>query len=194
MARVESTHFVAQCEHGRYHASPERGIIEILDGDRSCEPGEEGRVVVTGLENPLQPLIRYEIGDVAYWAVDQSCPCGRQMPILGGIQGRYEDYCLTRDGRRILRFDTVFKGIVNIVEAQVIQEGPDRFSIRVVPTAEFSAADCDRLRSNFRQHAGDAQLEIVTLERIPRTKNGKFRAVINRTLQSNAPTDEPAEP
>ena len=180
---VEGTHFASQCEYGSYHVSPERGIVEILDGDRPCAPGQEGRVVVTGLENFLQPLIRYEIGDVAYWAKDQQCKCGREMPILGGIQGRYEDYCTTPDGRRMLRFDTVFKGISSLVEAQVVQDAVDAFTINLVPTSQFSEADRDLLRSNFREHAGDVRVTLVELEAIPRTANGKFRAVINRTLR-----------
>lgn len=178
---VEGTHFVSQCAAGRYHVSPERGIIEILDGDRPCAPGELGRVVVTGLENTLQPLLRYEIGDVAQWAVDQNCPCGRRMPILGGIEGRYEDMCELPDGRRMLRFDTVFKGVTSITEAQVVQTSADRFVINVVPTADFGETDRDRLIDNFRRHAGGADVEVVKLDQIPRTAGGKFRAVINQT-------------
>lgn len=184
---VESTHFVSQCQHGRYHVSPERGIIEILDGEKPARPGQIGRVVVTGLENSLQPLLRYEIGDVAYWAEDQDCPCGRRMPILGGIQGRYEDYCTTPDGRRVLRFDTVFKGVTSIVEAQVVQEGASRFTINVVPTAEFSAADRQKLIGNFRQHVGSVEVEIAILDCIPRTESGKFRAVVNRMTDPQSP-------
>jgi phenylacetate-CoA ligase len=183
---VEGTHFVSQCEYGRYHVSPERGIIEILDGQTPCALGQEGRVVVTGLENTLQPLIRYEIGDVAYWAEDQSCPCGRQMPVLGGIQGRYEDYCTTPDGRRMLRFDTVFKGVATILEAQVVQESADRFTINVVPTADFSEGDREKLVDNFRFHAGNVAVEVITVGGIPRTSSGKFRAVVNRTLDGTA--------
>lgn len=186
---VEGTHFAAQCEHGRYHVSPERGIIEILDGDAPAPRGRPGRVVVTGLENHLQPLIRYELGDVAYWAEDQQCPCGRHMPILGGIEGRYEDYCVTPDGRRILRFDTVFKGVASIVEAQVVQTAVDRFQINLVPTAAFSDADRRRLIDNFRRHAGDVNVTIVAVERIPRTASGKFRAVVNRLKYPGAGND-----
>jgi phenylacetate-CoA ligase len=181
---VEGTHFVSQCEHGRYHVSPERGLIEILDGDMPAPPGREGRVVVTGLENSLQPLLRYEIGDVAHWAEEQDCPCGRQMPILGGIEGRYEDYCSLPDGRRMLRFDTVFKGVATIVEAQVVQEEADRFTINVVPTPEFTPADRQKLVDNFRLHAGNVRVEVVTLDHIARTQSGKFRAVINRMTQA----------
>ncbi|MGE0757695.1 MAG: phenylacetate--CoA ligase family protein [Pirellulaceae bacterium] len=181
---VENTHFVSQCEYGSYHVSPERGIIEILDGDQPCPPGKEGKVVVTGLENQLQPLIRYELGDVSYWAEDQSCPCNRQMPIMGGISGRVEDYCVTPDGRQILRFDAIFKATSNIVEGQIIQEEADRFTVRVVPTSAYSVADEERIRAAFRNHAGNATLDIEMVENIPRTSNGKFRAVINRSRPS----------
>jgi hypothetical protein len=82
----------------------------------------------------------------------------------------------------MLRFDTVFKGVATIVEAQVIQETPDHFTINIVPTPEFSPRDHQKLRDNFRLHAGDVAVDIVALASIPRTSGGKFRAVVNRTL------------
>ena len=38
----------------------------------------------------------------------------------------------------MLRFDTVFKGIENIREAQVVQEKIDSFTIYVVPVNGFN--------------------------------------------------------
>ncbi|MGE0757826.1 MAG: phenylacetate--CoA ligase family protein [Pirellulaceae bacterium] len=177
---VENTHFVSQCEYGRYHVSPERGIIEILEGDSPCPPGKPGRVVVTGLENTLQPLIRYEIGDAAYWAEDQCCPCGRQMPIIGGVEGRYEDYCETPDGRRFLVFDPVFNGIKTIKEGQVIQESPDRFLVKVVATDDFREEDRQLMIANFRRLVGELCVRVEVVKSIARTSNGKFRAVVNQ--------------
>ncbi len=70
---VENAHFVSQCEYGSYHVSPERGIVEILDQQNEPAPrGATGRVVVTSLENHLQPLLRYDTGDVASWSENQS--------------------------------------------------------------------------------------------------------------------------
>jgi phenylacetate-CoA ligase len=177
---VENTHFVSQCEHGRYHVSPERGIIEILDGDSPCPPGKPGRVVATGLENWLQPLIRYEVGDVAYWSTDQNCPCGRQMPVIGGIEGRHEDYVVLPDGRTFLRFDPIFKGVLGLMEAQVVQEEPERFSINIVASESFTADQESKLLGHFRALVGDIPVAIHKVESIPRTSSGKFRAVINR--------------
>ncbi len=183
---VESAHFVSQCEHGSYHVSPEKGIIEILNGDAPCPPGVPGQIVVTSLENTLQPLIRYEIGDAAFWAENQSCPCGREMPILGGIEGRFEDYCETKDGRRFLRFDPVFKGIGTIREGQVIQETMDSFTIKIVTSEGFKEEDERKLIKSFLGLVGDMKVHVEPVESISRTANGKFRAVVNRTKAASA--------
>jgi phenylacetate-CoA ligase len=176
---VENCHFACQCEYGRYHVSPDVGILEIVDAaGQASPPGVMGEVICTGLHNTLQPLIRYRIGDAARWAEDQYCPCGREMPILEGIDGRVEDICFTADGRQMLRFDTVFKGIENILEAQVIQEKLDQFIIRVVPGAGFGQADINRMAENMRLHVGEVRVNIETVDHIPRTAAGKFRAVI----------------
>ncbi len=176
---VECCFFASQCEHGRYHVSPEVGLIEILDeAGLPCPHGVIGEVVATGLQNTLQPLIRYRTGDAARWAVNQSCPCGRQMPILESIEGRIEDLCYTPDGRQVLRFDTVFKGVSTIREAQVVQESLNRFVIKLVPAEGFNEEDRARLRENMKLHVGEVQTDIELVEAIPRRSSGKFQAVV----------------
>jgi phenylacetate-CoA ligase len=178
---VEGCVSASQCTHGRYHVNPEIGIIEILDVDgRPAAPGVEGEVICTGLQNTLQPLIRYRIGDSARWAVDQDCPCGRPLPILEGVDGRVEDICFTADGRRIIRFDTVFKGVANIHQAQVIQEAIDLFTITVVPADGFGDHDTEQIQKNMRLHVGDVRVTVRCVDDIPRTEGGKFRAVLCR--------------
>jgi len=178
---VEGCVSASQCEHGRYHVNPEVGIVEILDGQgRPVGPGVDGEVVCTGLQNLLQPLIRYRIGDTARWATDQTCPCGRQFPILDGINGRVEDVCYTADGRQIVRFDTVFKGVDRIREAQVIQDAIDAFRVDVVPAGGFNADDVKLIAQNLRVHVGNVGVKVECVPSIPRTAAGKFRAVICR--------------
>jgi len=176
---VENCHFASQCEYGRYHVSPDAGILEIIDpsGD-PAPPGVMGEVICTGLNNLLQPLIRYRIGDAARWAGEQVCECGRQMPVLEAIEGRVEDICFTPDGREMLRFDTVFKGVENIQEAQVVQEALDLFCLRVVPSEQFGDEDRQRLIQNMHHHVGDVRVNIACVESIERTNSGKFKAVV----------------
>jgi phenylacetate-CoA ligase len=178
---VEMCLFASQCEYGRYHISPEVGIIELVDSQgKKVPPGVMGQVICTGLQNTLQPLIRYQIGDVARWAIDQNCDCGRAMPIIESIEGRVEDICVTPDGRELLRFDTVFKGIKNIREAQVVQEALDLFTVYVIPTGNFDGQDIQTIQSNMRLHVGDVHTEVKAVTGIPRTASGKFKAVVCR--------------
>jgi phenylacetate-CoA ligase len=140
-------------------------------------------VVCTGLQNSLQPLIRYRIGDAACWSANQSCDCGRHLPILESIEGRFEDICYTPDGRQMLRFDTVFKGVTNLKEAQVVQQSPDVFEVKIVPGEEFNQQDIARIQSNMRLHAGAVQTNVKLVLTIPRSSAGKFRAVICNLTQ-----------
>jgi phenylacetate-CoA ligase len=185
---VEGCLFASQCEYDRYHVSPEVGIIEIVDHEgQPVPPGVTGEVICTGLQNILQPLMRYRIGDVAHWAIDQHCPCGRQTPILGAIEGRFEDICYTADGREMLRFDTVFKGVKHIREAQVVQEKLDLFTVYVVPDGNFDTHDIERVQSNMQLHAGDVRTDVKLIATIPRSVSGKFRAVVcNLSLEEKS--------
>jgi phenylacetate-CoA ligase len=176
---VEGCLFASQCEYNHYHVSPEVGIIEIVDHEDQPVPlGVSGKVICTGLQNMLQPLIRYCIGDIAQWAVDQHCPCGRQMPILGAIEGRFEDICYTSDHRAVLRFDTVFKGVKNIREAQVVQEKLNSFTVYVVPGDGFNISDIERIKGNMRLHVGNVCTDVKPITAIPRSVSGKFCAVV----------------
>jgi phenylacetate-CoA ligase len=172
---------VSQCEYGSYHVSPDVGILELVDRwGNPCGPGAPGEVVCTGLQNELQPLIRYRLGDVAVWSEQQTCACGRQMPILRSLQGRFDDICFTEDGRAVGRFDTVFKGVEAIKEAQVIQEAIDQFTVLVVPAAEFGEHVIKLIQKNMLAHVGDVQVDVQQIGAIPRTKGNKFQAVISR--------------
>jgi len=88
--------------------------------------------------------------------------------------------CVTLDGRPVLRFDTVFKGVEPVQEAQVIQEEPDLFRVLVVPASGFNEATHARiLIENMHLHVGSsARVEVTTVPEIPRGPSGKFQAVV----------------
>lgn len=182
---VEGCMFVSQCEFGRYHVSPEAGIIEIVDSNgRPVKPGVSGRVVCTGLRNLLQPLIRYQIGDVARWSDEQDCLCGRKMPILEAIEGRLEDLCYTPDGRRIGGWNVLFKTIPYIREAQVVQESLRRFIVHVVPAAGFSQETINLIQQAMYLHVGKLQIDVKSVSSIPRSPSGKFRPAVCKLSQA----------
>jgi phenylacetate-CoA ligase len=178
---VENAMFASECDHGRLHISPDAGVVEILRPDGSpCNPGEVGEVVTTCLVRSYQPLIRFRLGDLAAWD-PEPCPCGRHMPVIKEVVGRLEDIVTGPDGRQLVRFHGVFVDQPNIFEGQIIQETLDQFVVKVVPTKAFSQLDIDDIRQRMIQRLGPKILvRVVTVDDIPRTESGKFRAVISK--------------
>jgi phenylacetate-CoA ligase len=95
-----------------------------------------------------------------------------------GEESRVEDMCYTSDGRQMLRFDTVFKGVRAIREAQIMQEHIDSFVVHVVPAQGFGSDDVEKVTGNVRAHVGEARVRVVPVPAIPRSASGKFRAVV----------------
>ena len=172
----------SECLHGSLHLWPEAGMTEILDDEsNACLPaGETGRFVCTGFLNQSMPLIRYETGDRGSLSVETRCPCGRTLPMLRCIEGREDDVLLTREGRRIGRLDPVFKADLPIREAQIIQESLERIRVLYVPAHGCSKSSLDGLAGRLRERMGDVDVELEEVSEIPRTSNGKFRAVISK--------------
>jgi len=59
--------------------------------DHNGEPqvdGQQGRVLITDLENYAFPLIRYENGDGPVNGRRNKCRCGLPFPLIAAIQGR----------------------------------------------------------------------------------------------------------
>jgi phenylacetate-CoA ligase len=178
---VENCVLVTECEQGRLHANADFGILEIVDGNGLPVPAEvRGRVLGTSLLAEAQPLIRYEIGDVAVWSAD-GCSCGRdQLPVIEEIVGRLEDVVVGPDGRELVRFHWVFVDLPHVLEGQIVQEALNRITVKLVTTDGYTQAEEQLIRRRFAERLGPLHLNIETVPSLPRTERGKFRAVISR--------------
>lgn len=184
---VENAFFASECPSGSLHVSPDVGVVEILRPDGSpTEPGEIGEVVVTGLLRRVQPLIRFRIGDLAMWAADP-CECGRGMPVIAEVCGRIEDVLVGPDGRQLVRFHGVFVGLDHVEEGQVVQEALDRFRVHVVGDPDFDRSDEEEIIRRMKQRLGEVSVRVVRVEIIPRSANGKFRAVVSELEDGDRP-------
>lgn len=163
----------SECEDGSLHEWPEVGMIEI-DGKGSATTGE---FICTGLMNTDMPLIRYRVGDRGTLS-DRQCSCGRKLPVIEKIDGRNDDVLYTRDGRAVGRLDPVFKGDLGVEEAQVIQNTLTDVMVKLVSSDEFGPKQAALLKDRLRDRLGDMNIQLEEVESIPRTKSGKFRAVI----------------
>ena len=176
---VENAVFASECECGKLHVSPDAGIVEILRPDgQLCEPDEIGEVVATCLMRTYQPFIRFRLGDLAMWDAEP-CKCGRAMPVLKEVIGRVEDVVVGPDGRQMVRFHGIFVNQPHIQEGQIIQEALDFIRVKVVPTADFGPKDVADVETRIKQRLGNVQVIVEKVNEIPRTKAGKFKAVIS---------------
>ncbi len=178
---VESSLFASECHMGRLHLSPDVAVVEILRPDGTpCDPGEPGEVVATSLIRDYQVLIRYRLGDVAAWDTE-ACPCGLSMPVIKEVVGRTEDVVVGPDGRLLVRFHGIFVDQPHIREGQIIQEETDRIRVKVVAAAGFGQPDIEDVVRRVQQRlGGSVNVLVEEVGSIPRTKAGKFQAVISR--------------
>jgi phenylacetate-CoA ligase len=177
---VEACGMVSECEQGSLHINPDAGIVEILDEQlKPVKPGVAGDVYCTGLLNFDQPLIRYKIGDRMVWS-DETCACGRNMPVIKEVVGRTEDVVIGKDGREMVRFHSIFYGLEKIKKAQVIQEEIDAIHIKIEAETPLSKEEETILRGRIQSQLGDIKITIEETTAIPLNRNGKFQAVISR--------------
>lgn len=182
---VEACCQASECEYHNMHISPDMGIIEFLDeDDQPVPPGIPGRMIATGFLNFAQPLIRYDTGDIGIYTEDE-CPCGRQMPLIKELVGRLEDTVVGKDGRETVRFHGIFIGLDHVSEGQIIQEELDRFRIRLVVLPDFGKSDKEIIYDRFQQRLGNIKLDYEFVDKIERTKAGKFRAVISHVKRNS---------
>ena len=168
----------SECEAGRLHLWPEVGVVEVHGAENAGDMS--GDFVCTGLLNPAMPLIRYRVGDRGALAPsEQPCACGRTLPVVDHIAGRQDDVVYTRDGRRVGRLDPVFKAKLPIHEAQIVQETLDRIRVRVVPAPGFDESASTAIRDRMRARVGPMDIIVEAVAEIPRTAQGKFRAVVS---------------
>lgn len=163
----------SECPEGSLHQWPEVGIIETANKGA----GFGGELICTGLLNIDMPLIRYRVGDRGVLS-EKGCSCGRGLPVVEKIEGRNDDVLFTNDGRAIGRMDPVFKGDLDIEEAQIIQSSFSEVLVKYVPGTGFGPDQAKSLIARIHARLGDIQVTLQEVPVIPRTSRGKFKAVV----------------
>ncbi len=177
---AERVAWMTTCSAGYYHENINYGYTEYIPlGDNTYE------IVATGFINNSMPLLRYRTGDIAVdpFGRQHRCACGKNGPGCRKIIGRIDDLFITSDGRKIGRLDHVFKGVNNIIAAQIIQRSLEKTEIKVVRGNSYSKKDENLILENFLLRVGEnVNVEFNYVNSIPRTKNGKFRSVVSFPL------------
>jgi len=173
-----------ECEYGSMHVMAENVLVEVYDGERKCDFGEEGEIVVTELNNYAMPLIRYRLGDHAVIS-PRPCACRRTLPVLENIYGRAYDTIRNREGRLfhgeyfMYIFEDIQKRGLGVKSFQVRQKDFNDFHIKIVPEEGYGKHTVNLIMEKVRTDFGiDTKIEIELVSQIPREKSGKMRLII----------------
>lgn len=175
--------FAVECEkHAGLHIETRKGAMEILDDNgQFVKNGTCGRIVCTGFDNFVMPLIRYDIGDIGAIAPGQ-CSCGRSLPLLQSLEGRSNEFLFYKNKYiypATLSF--LLQRFRNIKECQFVQEESEKIRINIVKRKQYSLQDTDQLIKNVQQIVnGQLSVDVNFVDKISRTGMGKFQFVVNR--------------
>jgi phenylacetate-CoA ligase len=174
----------SQCKEGKYHLITPHVVVEILnDQNEEVEPGETGRVVLTGLDNFTTPMLRYEVGDLAVKGMPVNCSCGLGLPVLDEIIGRLTEFLLTPTGKFITvqTVVRVLKHFPEIEQFKVIQTDTDLYRlIYISPKNQLDVRE-RAIQKMFEDVFEESlRFEFEKVKELPKAKTGKFQLVENQ--------------
>jgi phenylacetate-CoA ligase len=187
----EHTALISQCPQGGYHINPEYGIVEILKEDGSpAKDGEEGRIIGTGLHNRIIPLLRYDTCDYAVQS-SKTCSCGRTLPLLEHLTGRFVERLLTADGRWASEMRIAVKYGKGIRMAQFVQEKQGEIDFYIVPNKDgFSFEGSIKMYDELTRYLGETTvLRTHIVSEVPYHEPGKYKFVVNKLASSSNPAE-----
>ncbi len=175
--------FVAhECPAGGMHLTADRLIVEIVDNKGRLQPaGQPGEIVVTHLDTPEMPFIRYRTGDVGALAA-RGCICGRTLPLLERVDGRKTDFIVAPDGRMMhgLSLIYVIREIQGIEAFRITQKRLTYFEVEIVRNQEYDASSERCIREAFsRRLQAPVAVQVRYSDSIVPTASGKTRHVVS---------------
>jgi len=176
----EHTVLIYQCPNRGYHICSEYGLVEIIKDDGTpANPGEEGRIISTGLHNKAFPLLRYDTKDYAVFS-DKKCECGRTLPLIEGLTGRSDDRLLNAKGKEIAGLHSTFKYAEGIKFSQIVQKEVGIIDVYVVPIDYFDTKLKELVIKVLKRELGNTMtIRVHIVDDVPFRKSGKFKFVVS---------------
>ena len=189
----EQTVLAGECEYNSaYHIFPEYGIIELIDknGNPVKKTDEMGEIVTTGLNNFVFPLIRYKTMDLGTIS-DEECKCERKYRLIKHIEGRLQEFVVTKTGRLISMVAINMHSDVfdHVKQFQFYQDTLGEVTLNIVRCVSYSEIETNYIHDELLKKMGDnVNLTLTFVDNIPQTKQGKHRFLIQK-LPTNTWSD-----
>ena len=150
-------------------------IVEILRDDAQVSTGEVGEITVTNLTNRAMPFIRYNLKDEGLLIPDE-CSCGSHFPMMKILQGRKSDVIQLSDGRIVSALAVYCRlgPVPGIKQFQLVQEKLDRFTVKLIKETRFENKTTDEIKRILRQSLGNAEVDVLFVDDIPKQGAGKL--------------------
>ncbi|MBI1853310.1 MAG: phenylacetate--CoA ligase family protein [Planctomycetes bacterium] len=175
-----------ECERGLLHHNHDYSHVELVPSGLFGAPTSLARVLVTQLSNRFTPLLRYDIGDLAFVEA-RGCDCGAGDGwVLRSIEGRLKDVTTTTRSEAVTvgELDREISQTRELAAYQVIQERDrGRWLIRWVAgddargTDEIEREITDRMRVLY---GADAHVECRRERFIAPEPSGKYRLAMRK--------------
>jgi phenylacetate-CoA ligase len=177
----ECGHIAFRCkEENNLHVQQETIYVEVINHEgQACQPGEEGRIIITPLHNFAMPLIRYELGDVV--EVGKPCTCGKNSPVLASVKGRVRNLVKTPDGREYWPTGLAkLRAVAAVRQAQFVQTRIDCIQLRLVIDGQLTDKDYQLLKERAQAALRyPFNIDISLVDSIACSTTGKFEEFLS---------------
>jgi len=169
-----------------YLVDPLYGYAELIDINNTAinTTVTTKRIIATGFNNFVMPLIRYDTNDEATLSPK---PCGlckdHKTMLLGEIEGRKGDYIVGKDGRKISITAIIFGQHLNafkkITHFQLVQNLPGLVDFNIVGDKILTSKEEIELKT-IMQRSADFTIDVNVkyVSNLIRTSSNKFRYLI----------------
>jgi phenylacetate-CoA ligase len=180
----ETSVIASECEkHNGLHICAETFIVEFIKDNQAVKSGQLGKIVITDLLNYGMPFIRYQIEDAGIPS-EETCSCGRGLPLMKMTAGRVTDFLVTPDGRIISGAALTIYLIANapgVAQAQLVQEKINEIKFKIVKDEKYGEGTLQFFKNEIPKFFGsDIKYDIELVDNIPLESSGKYRFSISR--------------
>ncbi len=168
-----------QCADRGFHINADCVILEFVKNGDAVSAGERGEVVATSLYRYAMPAVRYRLHDYAVPS-DESCTCGRGLPLLEALEGRKIDCLIDENGELVSPFRVIIAlEQIEIGRFQIIQPERNQLIVNLESASSITTETRTKLIEVCKSLVG-MKTEVI-MNTVPSIveKNGlKFQPVV----------------